>query len=125
MGNSAMRGLRHIGRAFGYSVAGFRSAVRHETAFRQEVALALVLAPTGLWLGGTGVEQALLLGSLFLVLIVELTNSAVEAAVDRMGADFHPLAGRAKDLGSAAVFLALVNAMAVWLLVAVWPLVTG
>jgi diacylglycerol kinase (ATP) len=122
MGHNDARGFRHLGRAFGYSVAGFRSAVRHEAAFRQEVVLVLVLAPIGLWLGQTGVERALLLGSLLLVLIVELSNSAVEAVVDRVGEEYHPLSGRAKDLGSAAVFLAITLAVVVWLLVAVWPL---
>lgn len=99
------------------SLAGLGHALRHEDAFRQELLLAAILVPVGLWLGANGVERALLTGSVLLVLIVELLNSALEAAVDRVSLDEHPLAGRAKDMGSAAVMLALANAAAVWLLV--------
>jgi len=116
------RGFRHLGRAFGYSVAGFRSALRHEAAFRQEVALCLLLTPAAIWLGAGALERALLLASLLGVLVTELLNSAVEAAVDRMGEEHHPLAGRAKDLGSAAVFLALVQVAVVWGFLALPPL---
>lgn len=110
-------GIGRILRATRYSWQGLCAAFRHEAAFRQELALCVLLAPLGWWLGGSGVERALLLGSLLLVLIVELLNSAVEAAVDRHGGDLHDLSGRAKDLGSAAVFVALVNVPVVWGLV--------
>ena len=103
--------------ATGYSVAGFRACFRHEEAFRQEVVLAIFLVPLALWLGETGVDRALLVAAVLLVPLVELLNSAVEAAVDRMGAEHHELAGRAKDTGSAAVLLAIVIAATVWLLV--------
>lgn len=107
-------GLRRIINAGGYSMQGLRAALLNEAAFRQELFLCLVLAPLGLWLGQGGVERAMLLGSLFLVLIVELLNSAVEALVDRVGSEYHELSGRAKDIGSAAVFIALLNVVVVW-----------
>jgi diacylglycerol kinase (ATP) len=111
------RGLSRIVRAFGWSIAGFRSALRYEEAFRQEVFLCCILVPAGLWLGETGLEKAMLTSSVLLVPIVELLNSAVESTVDRISSEQHPLSGRAKDLGSAAVFLSLVNVFAVWVLV--------
>jgi len=110
-------GLRRVLNATHYSLAGLAAAARHEDAFRQELILVVLLAPLALWLGDTGVERALLIGSLILVLIVELLNSAVEAAVDRISFENHRLAKRAKDLGSAAVMLSLANAGLVWLLV--------
>ena len=110
-------GLRRLINAAGYSLSGLAAAARHEDAFRQELLLAAVLVPLGLWLGASGVERALLVGSVLLVLIVELVNSAVEATVDRVSLDDHSLAKRAKDIGSAAVMLSLVNVGAVWLLV--------
>ena len=110
-------GLRRLMNAAGYSIEGLAAAARHEDAFRQELALAAVLVPLGLWLGKTGVERALLVASVLLVLVVELLNSAIEATVDRVSLDHHRLAKRAKDLGSAAVMLSLVNVAAVWLLV--------
>jgi diacylglycerol kinase (ATP) len=103
--------------AAGYSLAGLAAAARHEDAFRQELILVLILAPVALWLGDTGVERALLIASLLLVLIVELLNSAIEATVDRISFESHRLAKRAKDIGSAAVMLALANAGVVWLLI--------
>jgi diacylglycerol kinase (ATP) len=103
-----------VARAFGYSLKGLRAAYRKESAFRQELILAMVLVPLGLWLGGDGVERALLAGSVLLVLIVELLNSAVEATVDRGGKDWDKLGGRAKDMGSAAVLLALLLVVATW-----------
>lgn len=112
-------GLRRLINATGYSLSGLAAAARHEHAFRQELMLAAVTVPLGFWLGRTGVERALLVGSVLLVLIVELLNSAVEATVDRVSLDDHSLAKRAKDIGSAAVMLALVNAAAIWLLVLV------
>jgi len=110
-------GLRRILNATRYSLEGLAAAARHEDAFRQELMLVVVFAPLGLWLGNTGVERALLVGCLLIVLIVELLNSAIEAAVDRASLDRHPLAKRAKDLGSAAVMLSLLLAGATWLLV--------
>jgi diacylglycerol kinase (ATP) len=111
------RGIRRLIKATGYSFKGFAAAFRHETAFQQEVALTLVLIPAALWLGETGVERALLIMSWLLVLMFELINSGIEAVVDRIGTEQHELSGRAKDVGSAAVLLALVNAAVVWLLV--------
>lgn len=110
-------GLRRLINAAGYSWAGLVAAARHEDAFRQELMLAAVLVPLGLWLGATGIERAVLVGSVILVLAVELLNSAVEAAVDRISLENHNLAKRAKDIGSAAVLLSLVNLGVVWLLV--------
>lgn len=100
-----------------YSVAGLKAAYRHEDAFRQEVWLAVLLIPLALWMPASGSGRALMIGSVLLVLIVELVNSAIEAAVDRISLDHHHLAKRAKDIGSAAVLIALVNVMAVWALV--------
>ena len=107
----------HAVKALGWSISGLATAFRHETAFRQETALFCILAPPAFWVGENGTEQALLLGSLLLIFIVELLNTAVEAVVDRIGAERHPLSGRAKDLASAAVLLALLNAAVVWGLV--------
>lgn len=101
-------------RALGYSLRGLRAAYKKESAFRQELVLAVVLVPAGLWLGKNGVERALLIGSVLLVLIVELLNSSVEATVDRIGAEQHKLSGRAKDMGSAAVLIALLQLAAIW-----------
>ena len=108
------RGITRLVRAFGWSMAGLRAAFVGEAAFRQEVAVALGMAPAAVWLGQTGMERALLISSLLLVLLAELLNSAVEAVVDRVGSEQHPLSGRAKDIGSAAVFMGLVNAAVVW-----------
>ena len=112
-------GLDRVVRATGYSMEGLRAAYRHESAFRQEVWLAVTLLPLALWIGQSWVETALLMGSVLLVLIVELLNSAVESAVDRISFDSHELSKRAKDIGSAAVFLALVLCAGIWL-VAAW-----
>ncbi|MFH7321155.1 diacylglycerol kinase [Desulfurivibrio sp. D14AmB] len=111
--------LTRLWRAWGYSLAGLRAAWEEEAAFRQEVTLCLILAPTALWLGASGLERALLMGSLLLVLLAELFNSAIEAVVDRHGNEYHPLAGRAKDMGSGAVLIALLNAGCVWALLLV------
>ena len=107
-------GLRRVWNAFHYSRAGLRAAFLAEDAFRQEVLLAAVLVPLALWVATDGVGRALMIGSVLLVLIVELLNSAIEATVDRVSLDRHPLAKRAKDIGSAAVLLALLNVLAVW-----------
>jgi diacylglycerol kinase (ATP) len=98
-------------------VAGLAAAWRHEEAFRLEIIACLFLVPLSFFLGKTTVERALLLGSLLLVLIVELLNSALETTLDRISLEEHPLIGRAKDVSSAAVGLALVNAAAIWLLI--------
>ena len=112
-------GLRRLINAASYSFSGLAAAARHEDAFRPELVLAAILAPLGLWLGAAGIERALLVGSVLLVLIVELLNSAVEATVDRVSLEEHRLAKRAKDIGSAAVMLSLLNAVVIWLLVLV------
>ncbi len=104
-------------RATKYSFDGLYATLQNEAAFRTEVILIIFLAPLASWLGKTGVERALMVGSLLLVLVVEVVNSSIEAVVDRVGTEHHTLAGRAKDMGSAAVFLALVNVVMVWLLV--------
>ena len=108
------RGLTHIFQAGEYSLKGLRAALAYEEAFRLELIFAAVLFPLGVWLGRGGVEKALLTGSLLIVLVVELLNSALEAIVDRVGLEFHPLSGRAKDLGSAAVMMALIHVVLVW-----------
>ena len=97
-----------------WSMQGLRAAWLHESSFRLEVYLLLVMGPLALWLGQTGVERALLLGSCLLVLSVELLNSSIEAVIERYGAEFHELAGRAKDMGSAAVFVLMMNVLLVW-----------
>ena len=118
MGKPGNTGIRRIVNATFYSLAGLRAAWQHEAAFRQEVMLAVVLIPAGIWLGRTAVERSLLIGSCLLVLIVELLNSAIEAMVDRVGTEPHRLSGQAKDLGSAAVFMSLTLVLVVWGLIA-------
>ena len=113
-------GVRRVISATRNSFAGFAEALRCEDAFRQEVALAAVMLPLAIWLGRSGVERALLFGSVVLVLVVELLNSAVEATVDRISFENHRLAKRAKDIGSAAVMLCLLLAALVWA-VLLWP----
>ncbi len=110
-------GLRRVLNAAGYSWAGLRAAFKHEDAFRQEVFLALMLIPLAAYLGETGIERALMIGAVLGVLVVELLNSAIEAAVDRISLDHHHLIKRAKDMGSAAVMIALINVLATWGLV--------
>jgi len=114
MGKTGVTGLRRIINAFGYSMKGLRAAFKHESAFRQELALLVIMLPIAILLGQTIVDYSILIGSLLLVIIVELLNSAVEAVVDRVGDEHHKLAGRAKDIGSAAVFVSLVNVMVIW-----------
>ena len=109
--------LRSVFNAARNSLAGVAAAARNEGSFQVELAACAALLPLGLWLGGTGVERALLVSSVLIVLCAELVNTALEAAVDRISLEMHPLARRAKDIGSAAVMLALVNAGVVWLLV--------
>jgi diacylglycerol kinase (ATP) len=111
------RGLTRVLRAVGASLRGLAGAFREEAAFRQELAFAALVIPMGLWLGHSGIERALLIGPMLLILIVELVNSAIEATVDRIGLERHALAGLAKDIGSAAVLMSFVLLTAVWLLV--------
>ncbi len=108
---------RRIVQATVWSLQGLRACWLHESSFRLEVYLFGALAPLALWLGQTGVERALLLGSMLLVLSIELLNSSIEAVIERYGPEFHELAGRAKDMGSAAVFVLMLNVMATWALV--------
>ena len=110
-------GLERLRRAMRCSRAGLAAAWRNEEAFRQELLLGLALIPLALWLGESGAERALLIGSLFVLFIVEILNTAVEAVVDRIGLERHELSGLAKDLGSAAVALAITQGVVVWLLV--------
>lgn len=110
-------GIRRLLNAFGYSLAGFRAAYKHEDAFRQEALLALILIPLAIWLPTSLIGKALMIGSVLLVIIVELLNSAVEATVDRISLDSHDLAKRAKDIGSAAVLVSLINTIVIWSLV--------
>ncbi len=110
-------GLRRVWNALFYSMDGFGAAFKHEDAFRQESILAALMIPAALWLGDTGVERALMIGSVVLVLIVELINSAIEATVDRISLENHALAKRAKDIGSASVLLSLANVVVIWGLV--------
>jgi len=112
------RGLHRLINALFYSLSGLRLAYRHESAFRQEIALAAVLVPIALLLPVGAVERVLLIASVLLVLIVELLNSSIEAAIDRIGLDTHRLSKRAKDLGSAAVLLALTGLLFTWVLLA-------
>jgi diacylglycerol kinase (ATP) len=114
MGKTGATGLRRIINAFGYSMKGLRAAFKHESAFRQETALLIILLPLAILLGQTIIDYSILIGSLLLVMIVELLNSGLEAVVDRVGDEHHKLAGRAKDMGSAAVFIALINVIVIW-----------
>lgn len=107
-------------KALGYSLQGLRAAIRYESSFRLECYIFVLAAPLGLWLGEGPVEKALLVGALVAVLVAELLNGAVEAIVDKTTPEFHELAGRSKDMGSAAVFLCMMNAVLVWTLL-LWP----
>ena len=110
-------GLKRVPQAMKYSLAGLRAAWQYEHAFRQELVLAIVLLVIAALTPTSRVEKALMMGSVLLVLIVELVNSAIEAVVDRISLERHPMAGRAKDIGSAAVFISLLNVLVVWGLV--------
>ena len=112
-------GIKRLANAFTYSVAGTLAAFKHEDAFRQEVILSTILIPLAIYLGQTAIEQALMVTSILLIIIVELLNSSVEATVDRISVKRHKLSKRAKDIGSAAVFFSLVNAAVVWFLILV------
>lgn len=110
-------GLTHLIKATGYSLKGLKSAVKYEAAFRHELAAAVILLPLAFYLGKSNIEVALMVGSILLVFVAELLNSGLEAIVDRVGTEYHELSGRAKDLGSAAVFVAMVNFVAIWLII--------
>jgi diacylglycerol kinase (ATP) len=110
-------GLRRLWNAFRYSLDGFRAAFKHEDAFRQEVLLAVIMIPLALWVHASHIGKALMIGSVLLVIVIELVNSAIEATVDRISLDSHKLAKRAKDIGSAAVLVSLVNVLVIWALV--------
>lgn len=112
-------GIKRLANAFTYSVAGTLAAYKHEDAFRQEVILSTFLIPLAIYLGQTAIEQALMIASILLIIIVELLNSSVEATVDRISVKRHKLSKRAKDIGSAAVFFSLVNAAVIWFLILV------
>jgi diacylglycerol kinase (ATP) len=114
MANQNAKGIRRILNACIFSYYGYKATWQHEEAFRQEVLLFIVTTPLALWLGETVIEKLLLVGSIVLVLLVELLNSAVEAVVDRVGLEHHELSGRAKDIGSAAVNLSLIWAAITW-----------
>ncbi|MGA8277210.1 MAG: diacylglycerol kinase [Rhodanobacteraceae bacterium] len=120
MPSSEPRGPRQLYRALIWTSKGLGAAWRREASFRLEVYLCIVLFPLGLWLGHGSIEKLLLCGSLLLVLSIELLNSAIEAIVDKVSPEFDELAGRAKDMGSAAVFLMLVNVALCWVLI-LWP----
>jgi diacylglycerol kinase (ATP) len=110
-------GIKRLVNAFGYSCAGLAEAFRHEDAFRQEVVLAIILIPLAFWIESQMLGRVLMISCVFLVLIVELINSAIEATVDRISLDDHRLAKRAKDIGSASVLVCLLNLITVWTLV--------
>jgi len=110
-------GIKRLVNAFSYSCAGLAEAFRHEDAFRQEVALAIILIPLAFWLESRMLGRVLMIFCVFLVLIVELINSAIEATVDRISLDDHRLAKRAKDIGSASVLICLLNLVTVWSLI--------
>ena len=114
MSKPGLSGLARLGAAWRNSVQGLRAAWQYEAAFRQELALCAVLVPIGLWLGDSTLQRLALVGSLILVLIVEILNSAIEAVVDLASPEHHALAGRAKDMGSAAVWLSLLLAALCW-----------
>ena len=107
-------GMRRLIKAFGYSMKGIKAGWQNEAAFRQEVILACLLCPLAFWLGRNPLDYALLISSVLLVLVTELFNSAIEALTDRVGIEHHELSGRAKDLGSAAVFIALIILLIIW-----------
>jgi diacylglycerol kinase (ATP) len=119
MGDGSNKGIKRVINAFFYSMAGFKAAWKNEAAFRQEIIAGIIVVPAGFFIGATGTQKAILILSYFIIPLVELLNSAVEAVVDRVGIEKHELSGRAKDIGSAAVFLSICTAAIIWLLI-VW-----
>ena len=117
MGKTGVTGIRRIINAAGYSWLGLKAAYKHESAFRQEIWVAVFMIPLGFYLGQDWTDKAILIGSVLFVLIVELLNSGIEAVVDRVGDEFHKLSGRAKDMGSAAVLISLIIATMIWIAV--------
>lgn len=117
MAGSGNTGVKRWIKALGFTWQGLKATYKNEEAFRQEVFLLVVSTPIALWLGDTGIEKALMISSVLLLMIVELLNSGIEAVVDRFGGEIHELSGRAKDMGSAAVFIAMVNAVVIWLFI--------
>lgn len=113
-----LKGIPRLIKAFEYSISGLKAAWENEQAFRQEILLSIPIIPAGLLIGETGAQRALLIGIWFIVLITELINSAVENIVDRIGPEYHVLSGRAKDMGSAAVFLSICASVIVWGIIA-------
>jgi diacylglycerol kinase (ATP) len=120
MGKPGNTGFTRLVNATVFSIRGLYAALRHEAAFRQELGFAVVMTPLAFWIGESTVEIALLISCLLIVLIVELLNSAIEAVVDRVSTEEHELSGRAKDLGSAAVFVSLANVIIIWGLIIFW-----
>lgn len=118
MANNNQGGIRRIRNAMFYSIDGLRASWKNEAAFRQESILCAIMIPIAFWVGSTAVERAMLISTCLLVLITELLNSAIEATIDRIGEDRHRLSGRAKDMGSAAVFISLWTAGITWALIA-------
>ena len=118
MGDGTNIGFKRLVNAFFYSIAGFKAAWKNEEAFRQEILAGIIVVPAGFLLGITGTQRAILILSYFIIVLVELLNTAVEATVDRVGMEKNELSGRAKDLGSAAVFLSICVAAIVWVLIA-------
>ena len=116
MADSGNKGIKRIIKATGYSWQGLKAAYANEAAFRQEIYLSIILIPLAFFVGDSGLEIALMIACVLLVLLVEIINSAIEAVVDRFGKEQHMLSGRAKDMGSAAVMIALINAVVVWAL---------
>ncbi len=114
MSSQGTAGLERLFKAFGFSRQGLSAAFKNEAAFRQEIYLSIILIPLAFFLGETGVESALLVSAIILVLIIELINSGTEAIIDRFGDEQHELSGRAKDVASAAVLIALINVLLVW-----------
>ncbi len=117
MANQNAKGIKRLVNACFFSIAGFKATWQHEEAFRQEIVLASMGIPAALYLTGDSVERVLLISSLLMIMLAELLNSAIEAAVDRIGLEQHELSGRAKDIGSAAVMLTMVMATMTWLII--------
>lgn len=111
-------GVKRIAKAFGYTFAGLKSAWITEEAFRQEIALLILVVPLGIWTGGSGTQRAVLIGFYLIIPLTELLNSSIETIVDRIGEERHVLSGRAKDLGSAAVFLSICTTVITWGIIA-------
>jgi len=118
LGNSKDRGIRRLINAFYYTLAGFKAAWIHEEAFRQEIIMAALIIPLGIWLGDSGTQKAILIGMYLIIPLTELLNTAIEVTVDRIGQKRHVLSERAKDIGSAAVFLSICIALIVWIIIA-------